>query len=248
LILKRSLAAKRENEMITSRYKAIVGFLIVFGLIIFGTLTAKADIILGANFEFSGGSAPASGTAPWIQAQFSDVSPGTVELTLSTPNLTGSEFVSDWDLNIDPSFNPTNLTFTLSGNPNSITLPTTPIPTGIDSFQADGDGLYDIKFAFATAGNKVRFTGGKSISYTITSSQPGLSASLFNVLSTPAGGHGPYLMAAHVQNTPTIIVNGNTVNSGWVAPLAPVPEPSTIILLSMASCALVAFARRQRKV
>jgi hypothetical protein len=232
--------------MITTSQKIFVGILVFFCLIAFSINTANADIILGANFEFSGGSAPASGTTPWIQAQFSDVSPGTVELTLSTPNLTGSEFVSDWDLNIDASFNPANLTFTLSGNPDSITLPTTPIPTGIDSFKADGDGLYDIKFAFSTAGNSVRFTGGKSISYTITSSQPGLSASLFNVLSTPAGGHGPYLMAAHVQNTPTIIVKGNTVNSGWIAPLAPVPEPSTIILLGLAAFGFAFAWRRQR--
>jgi hypothetical protein len=201
--------------------------------------TAMGTLItLDANYEFSGGTAP-TGTPPWLTAAFNDNGTSTVTLTLTATNLTGGEsgeFVSEWCLNLDPALDPTKLTFNLLSKSGTFDNPT--IATGVNSFKPDGDGKYDIQFSFATNDNH-RFTGGETISYTITSSEAGLSANSLNVLSFPSGGHGPYLMASHVQNAP----NGG---SGWVAPLGNVPEPSTLALLGIGAISLLAFVRRKR--
>jgi len=64
---------------------------------------------------------------------------------MSAPNLVDSEKIFDWYFNFDPTLDPTLLTFAPVDNsasvPNSIT-------TGVNFYQADGDGLYDIVFNF----------------------------------------------------------------------------------------------------
>src|SRR3989304_4714051 len=72
----------------------------------------EANIItLNADTEISGGTSPV-GVPPWLTASFNDNnSQGTVSLTLTATNLTGTEFVSGWYLNLDPSLDPTNLQF-----------------------------------------------------------------------------------------------------------------------------------------
>ena len=69
----------------------------------------------------------------------------------------------------------------------------------------------------------------------------GLTASAFDLLSTPAGGHGPFFTAAHVQNT----TGGG---SGWIAPGgASVPDgASTAILLGIALLGIEGLRRRFR--
>ena len=62
------------------------------------------------------------------------------------------------------------------------------------------------------------------MSYTI--SAPGLTAADFNHLSEPAGAHGPFYTAAHIQNA----TGPGSGGSGWIAPI---PEPSITSLAIM---------------
>lgn len=175
-----------------------------------------------------------AGTGPWIDAYFQDVSSGTVLLTITNVQLAAGEFVGGAGnganggvfFNLNPSLNATNLIFTPNGSSGSFTAPT--IATGTDGFQADGDGKYDIQFDFATA-NSGRFTGGDSVTYTITGIST-LTAADFAYLSAPAGGSGPFYAAAHVQG-----LSGG--NSTWIEPyqvtVIPVPEPAPVALLAM---------------
>jgi hypothetical protein len=59
-----------------------------------------------------------------------------------------------------------------------------------------------------------------------TLTEAGLTESSFNFLSTPAGGSGPFVTAAHIQSI------GTGGASGWIdGAVAAVPEPSSVLLL-----------------
>ena len=197
-------------------------------------------ITFGLNEEFSGGTPP-EGTVPpaWLTVTIddgADYTDGIVTLTLAATNLTGSEKVKGWYLNLDPSFSPTNLVFT-----NPVKMGTFDAPTlskGTDAYKADGDGIYDIEFAFDHTGNASKnFGGGESIQYTMTLSSGGtLTAASFDFLSTPAGGHGPYDTAAHVLGI------GEDAKSGWVT----APEPATLGILATGTVFCFLTARRKK--
>ena len=186
---------------------------------------------LQAEFEFSGATAPI-GIPPWLTATFDDQdTPGSVIMTLIATNLTGGEFVSGWYFNLDPVLAPMDATDLIFSTPvitGSFTTPS--ISTGIDAFKADGDGKYDILLNFDTSGSiSTRFTSGDAISYTITGISS-LTADSFNTLSQPAGGHGPFPMAAHVQG-----IGPDGALSGWVT----APEPATVSFLALGSLLLL---------
>jgi hypothetical protein len=63
-----------------------------------------------------------------------------------------------------------------------------------------------------------------------------LTAASFDFLSTPAGGHGPYLTAAHVQSI------GAGEDSGWVT----APEPATLGILATGTAFCFLAARRKK--
>ncbi len=188
--------------------------------------------------EYSAGTAPV-GTAPWLTAIFDDENtPGTVKLKLVATNLTGSEFVSEWNFNLNPALSPTNIAFSapIKTGGNGFDTPT--ISKLINSFSAGPDGSYDIEFSFATSnsgGGTRRFGVGEMAEYVITGSGPaaGLVAADFNFLSQTGntGVGGPYRTGAHVQS-----IGGS--NSGWVTvdpsfnPFG-IPEPTTLVLLAL---------------
>jgi hypothetical protein len=161
------------------------------------------------NIEFSGGQAP-GGPPPWLTATFTDGAADHVSLTLSASGLTGSENVTEWDFNVTDSFIG-SLAFLKTSQVGTFTDPS--ISQSSNAFKADGDGFYDIEFLFATGSAAARFGAGESVTYDISAT--GLTANDFNLLSGPGGGHGPFLSAAHVQNTTGA---GNTSGSGWIAP------------------------------
>jgi hypothetical protein len=196
------------------------------------------------NHEFSSGTPP-TGTAPWLRAIFSDVAPGSVSLTLIGVNLSATEFVGGWYFNLDPQMDATQLQF--SGPVVSNGAVAAPgIQTGKDKFKADGDGKYDILFSFDTSGDvSQRFTAADSITFTL-SGIADLTVEDFNFLSAPAGGHGPFISAAHVQGI------GDGL-SGWVDPVLVTPpddivtvpdNASTILLLGLALSAVEVVRRK----
>ena len=202
-------------------------------------VTAMATLIsFGTTFEFSGGTPPA-GATPWLTATFDDGgTAGSVTLTLTATNLTGSEFVTDWDFNIDPALE-ASIGSLLFGGPTKVGSFTDPtISKGVNAYQADGDGKYDIRFAFDPSGGvSSRFGVGDSATYTITGI-PSLTANSFNFLSQPAGGHGPYYTAAHVQG----IALGTSTGSGWVT----TPEPSSFALFCAGFLGVLIWTGRRK--
>jgi hypothetical protein len=184
-----------------------------------------ADFLFQFNTTFSGTSP--TGSAPWLTEEFQDVTPGKVNLTITTTGLQGTEFASDLYLNINPALTATSLVFTKQSMTGSFTDPT--ISTGEDAFKADGDGYYDVDLGFSTSHGST-FTVGDSITYQITGIS-GLVANDFEYTSSPGGGAGTWLAAAHIQSI------GDGGASGWEAPLAltPVPEPAPAMLLLTAA-------------
>ena len=204
-------------------------------------------LTIGSDIEFSGGQAPASATHPWALLTIADSGANSVVLTLTAPNLTGSENISEFYFNIDPALTMDldHLIFSNLVKGGSFDTPT--ISQSEDAFKADGDGKYDVHFSFTTGGNVSKtFTTGDSLHYTITGA--GISASSFDFLSTPAGGHGPFITAAHVQNTTGVGSGG----SGWVADTTggtivtqSVPEPTSVALFALGLVGMAAWGRRR---
>jgi len=187
-----------------------------------------AALTFNLVIEFSGGTAP-SGPGPWLRATFTDVTGG-VELKLECMLAGSDEGVKEWLFNLDPAFDPANLSFMqVSGSPMSGSY-----DAMADAFMADGDGSFDIRFSWPRNPLADRFNDGDMVVYMITSPDP-ISAASFNFLSTGAGGHGPFHTAAHIQGT-----GGDGKESGWIAE----PEPATGLLL--AAGGLPAILRRRR--
>lgn len=213
------------------------GIVVLFGC---AATVAQASVVYDFDTEFSGGTAP-SGPAPWITATFSDTStPGQVKLSITTAGLTSSEKISGVYFNLDPTLVPNDLSFaSLNGGPGTVN--DSSLQVGENQFMADGDGKYDILLSYPTSG--VTFSGGDTSSFDITYTGSGtFDAASFYFLSFPAGGHGPFHAAAHVLNTSA------SGGSDWVAPVSPVPLPSSLPLLAagLFGFAALAFGKSRR--
>lgn len=212
------------------------------GLFIITANAASPDYMYQFNDAFSG-SVPASPSRPWIDATFQTLAPGTVRLTVTNMTLTGSENVDQLYFNLNTNLQASKLSFKLVKESGAFNTPK--ISTGLNKFQADGDGKYDILFNFNNGGTaNNRFTAGESMTYYI-SGIPNLAASDFAFLSAPAGGAGPFFAAAHVQRI------GPTASlSGWLSateqtPLS-IPEPSAkaLAVLMLGSALALHLSRR----
>jgi hypothetical protein len=223
------------------RMRSLSGVVVV---LMGGILPVSASTITYNFGQVSSGSAP-TGSAPWLQAVFSDNSmpANTVQLTLTAGNLVGSEFVSCWYFNVNPALDPKALSFSLAGSTGTFGNPS--VQTEANGFKAGPDGKFDILLGFSTASGQ-RFTGGDSLTFTITDLN-GLTASDFNDFSTPASGSGAYSSAVHVQS----IDDGS---SGWINPasitaneqrLPAVPDGSeTVALLGVSLLAIEGLRRK----
>ena len=165
------------------------------------TRAPAATISMGLGFEFSGATAP-SGPAPWATAVFDDDTgdPNTVLLTLSASGLVGDEGITRWLFNFDPALDVSKLGLAIGAN----SIGSVPaIDLGLDAFQADGDGLFDIRFDFPPPPSfgLEWFTAGEQVIYTL-SHEAAINVSSFDFSSTPGPGmtSGPFRTAAHIQN------------------------------------------------
>lgn len=201
---------------------------------------ARADVLtfeLGG--EFSGGSDP-SGTPPWLQATFTDVAPGEVDLELTSLLQSSTEFVSQWLFNLDPLLDPNNLSFSFVAGTAASSI--SPLVDDTDAYKADGDGFFDIQFNWTSN----TFTQGSSATYTLTSSDS-ITVDSFDFPSAMGGGQGVFGSAAHVQGI-------NVEDSGWIGATTTnggdgeiVPEPSSIALLAAGGILLVGGFLRSRR-
>jgi hypothetical protein len=177
----------------------------------------------------------------WVSSLFSDVKPGTVQITMSANGLADGNFLSALFFNLDPSLKPSKLTFTYVGGSGGFTLPT--ISTGANAFKADDQGKFDIYLAFSQRTGS-EFTGNDYVIYDVTSSAFNLTASDFDCLSSAAGGCSEYLAAAEISG-----ITGQCDNSGtgWVAPgcIVPAPEPGICSLLLVGGGICAVAARRR---
>jgi len=242
---------KIEKRSRIGRSLALGGLLAVGFLCALRASANSSSVTYNFDNEFSGGTAPSSAIKPWITAVFQDTStPGSVKLTLSAPHLTASEFVSGWYFNLNSILDPTKLMFN-SGTVSAGSFGLPSIHESVDTYKADGDGKYDILLSFSTSGGlSGNFTSGDTLTYTLTGNFGGhvLSAADFLFLSAPAGGHGPFDAAAHVQG-----IGQNGGASGWVDPSSPitgqdvngVPDgAATVMLLGIGMLAVEGLRRK----
>lgn len=200
-----------------------------------GALAATYSYVFSA--EFSGGTPP-DATPPWATLSFSDVAGG-VSLSLSLSNLVAPESVKGFYFNFGANPGDATTTSRLSGL--SFT-PTggdaaTSINTGLNSYKADGDGYFDIRFNYPPGGG---FDAGDQSLYLISGSS--VSAADFNFQSLTGGGNGVWYAAMHVQNT-----GSSNGASGWVgASVSPIPEPRSYAML-LAGLGLLALWVRRRQ-
>ena len=222
-------------------------------LVAFGAQAATLQL----DFDFSFGDpldpntqAP-EGSTPWLTAEFVDVGPGEVELTMTVSAGVGIADLAEVYFNLDSAMDATELTFLRTGG----TGPTeghTVIELGNDLFQADADGLYDIWFDFPPPpGNDAKkFNAGESLVYTITDLDSLITASSFNFLSTPQtppNDNGPFVAAAKFGSTGTAsnCPGGEGECSDWITPTAfVVPVPATVWLFGSA-LGLLGWVRRR---
>lgn len=217
---------------------------LVVGVIAFVLPTNARALTFELNYEFSEAQSP-TGPAPWLTATFTDIAADTVRLTMTANGLVNKEFVDEWLFNFDTnniSLNPADFTH-VSSEDVGIFGPLS-VEVGVDDFPGDGGGLYDIKFVFDNAPPADRFDAGDSVTYDITAT--GLSASSFEVLSTPHGDHGIYFSAAHIQ---AIGSGDDPQGSGWIGPKGetPIPEPTTILLVGLGLLGFAGFLKKLRK-
>jgi hypothetical protein len=189
------------------------------------------------NVEFSGATPP-EGAAPWVTITIDDgadaVGANGVRVTVTNGNLTDQEFVPALYLNLDPSLDPTDLSFTAV---NTSAVASVSFLTGVDSFQADGDGKFDIHLVLPPPpGNFAsKFTAGETLVFDLDLGAP-LDAADFVFGSAPGGGQGTFFAAARVQG-----IGPDDEDSGWIGY---VPEPGTVSLLGLGLAGLAVVRRR----
>lgn len=194
-----------------------VALFVVLGLAAFSPVHADLVYDFTGAAEFSGSGAPSLiGT---VTVTISDMASG-VNILVHASGLNGG--LKALYLNVDPypgDFGPTPVVDS-EGNFD--------VEADEDTFQADGDGIYDLLFEWVSP-------GPSSGDWNFFAA--GLDEADFNVLSAPGGGNGPFLAAIHVGD-----VRGE--QSGWYAPGNGVPEPSMLVLLGLGAGFMALRKRR----
>jgi hypothetical protein len=150
--------------------------------------------------------------------------------------LGAGEFIDELDFNYGTNTPNTFAALSTSGPVSTGSFTSPAYSTGSNLFQADGDGEYDIQFAFGTA-QADRFDGADTYQITFLNAS---EAEFFNY-SNPRGGYGPFHAAGHIQGI------GPNSESGWHSdgPLVPLPPPVYAGGGLLAAIGLVRVVRRR---
>jgi hypothetical protein len=178
-------------------------------------------------------------SGPWLTVATTNLAANQIQVDLTADRLSDPEYISEWYLNLDPALNPGDLSVSASLLSGAFNVPAAAsLLVATDAYKADGDGHYDIKVIFDSSdGTGFRFTDGDSLRLTLTYTGAGsFNESSLVFPSSPDGGTGPFLAAAHINATGL-----DDTGSVWVAA---VPEPSVAMNLLLAVGALLAIRRR----
>jgi len=174
------------------------------------------------------GDTPTS-TPPWLTATFTNGAANHVTLTLAANLNVSSEYFSDLEFNVSPSFVPSALTIVQSPlvNPLGTVSATTQNAQSVQGGGAAGTG-FDIRINWATASGVGRFDGTDSVSFDLSAA--GLDEDSFNYTST---GSAAAHLGAHIQGVPLTVGTTSGAVKDVAQPVPPltVPEPSTLLLL-----------------
>lgn len=220
--------------------KILLSTALLFITVLFSINQAGASTVeFNMNVEYSGGTEP-EGPDPWATATFVDTDINTVNLTMSTANLVGSEFISVWKFNFDPDLDVNLLTFSQTGTSGSVPS----ISTGANYYKAGPSRFYDISFYFPRSNGAFsnRFTAGETVVYDITyTGSEIIDVNSFNFQSSSDKHGSLFYSAAHVQSI------GSRGKSGWVGGTPTVvPEPISSTLFIVGGLAL-GFRRFRKK-
>jgi len=196
---------------------------------------AHAALDIGVNVNFQG-TPPHSSTTPWVNSLFTDISPNTVQLTITAPNLTNPEFFSSLYLQFNPTKNVSALTFTPVFSQWQGISQKYSVGLNQNNFQAGANGGdFSILLGFNN------FSQGDQVVFDITTSQKNTSLSsadfAFRSSNNHHGTQNTYYEAAYIQG-----IGGN--GSGWDGAstfvMTAVPEPASGF--AAAGCCLVGLA------
>ncbi|MFG0283105.1 MAG: hypothetical protein ACF8R7_01665 [Phycisphaerales bacterium JB039] len=114
-----------------------------------------------------------------------------------------------------------------------------------DAYQADGDGLYDIRIDFGNPAGQ-RFDGSDVAKFTFTfgTALESIAAADFKFDSSPGPGtsSGPFLAAGHIQG-----IGPSADDSGFHSPtLVPLPQPVWYGLAGLGLAGAVSIIKRRR--
>ena len=184
--------------------------------------------------------APADKT-PWLTlttTTLGGADAGKVQLEFYASGLTGTEYIDEWYLNVDPALDLKKMSFGSAVKTGSFSLPTVNLAS--DGYKAGPDGRFDIKVLFSTSssgGGTNRFNAGDRLSYVVSYSLGSITAETFDFFSKPGGIYDPYHTVAHVLAT-----GSDASGSAWINS---VPEPGPPLhALVLGTAALTFFRRR----
>ncbi|MDE3167531.1 MAG: PEP-CTERM sorting domain-containing protein [Acidobacteriota bacterium] len=199
--------------------------------------TARADLHIGLS-SLINGSTP-TGVTPWLDAVFHTNTAGDVTLTMSNL-MPAAEITDDWMFNVlvNGGLDATSLVaHYVSGPAYTLTQRSSQSDNGGSNMKA---GLFNLHFAWTTANNANRFSGGRTVVMEFTGG--GITEDSFDVLSAVDTRYGitTAVSAAHIQGIPPS-TSGSV--RGDVVP--PVPEPGSILLFLGAAAGLAPAIRRR---